>query len=177
MQELHLKYGWIPGAESIRPNAEIREKKENYIKNMLTRYVSLQDFILHKFFGLKPTVEGNCMNSKLHVLLAEISAAQAAGLQQPNHHQFRLVPNLFSYHVPAGTNHYVIWFLLHGNETRDPTTHSPLSYDEITASIEVGLKQLLGPTKDQFSFVWYPNPKPTIISDILYHVQVFWIPE
>ncbi|UJR36902.1 hypothetical protein I4U23_029615 [Adineta vaga] len=175
MQELHLKYGWIPGAESIRPDAEIREKKENYIKNMLTRYASLQDFVLHKFFGLKPVVEGNWTNSKLHVPIAEITAARTAEIKDSNRHPFRLVPNLFSYRVPAGTNHYVIWFLLNGDETIDPITKSPLTNDEITLSIEEALQQLLGPTKDQFSFVWYLNPKPTIVSDVLYHVQVFWI--
>ena len=25
-------------------------------------------------------------------------------------------------------------------------------------------------------FVWYPNPKPSVIDDVLSHVQVFWRP-
>lgn len=173
MQELHRKHGWIPGSESIRPNAEIKEKKKNYIENMLTRYGSLQDFVLHKFFGLKPVVEGGWNNSRMRVPDTEISSART---KNSNHHEFRFVPNLFSYHVPEGTNHYVIWFLLNGNESIDSTTHSPLTESEITSSIEEALRQLLGPTNDKFSFVWYLNPKPTIVSDVLYHVQVFWIP-
>jgi hypothetical protein len=176
MQELHLIYGWIPGSENIRPNDDMKEKKKNYITNMLTRYVSLQDFVLHRFFGLKPIVQGDWTNSRLHVPDTEISLARINRTNNSNHHEFRLVPNLFSYQVPAGTNHYVIWFLLNGNESIDPTTHSPLTDDEITSGIDEALRQLLGPTNDKFSFVWYLNPKQTIVSDVLYHVQVFWIP-
>ncbi|CAF0803817.1 unnamed protein product [Rotaria sp. Silwood1] len=176
MQELHLKYGWIPGAESIRPNSEIKEKKNNYITNMLTRYVSLQDFVLHRFFGLKYILQGDWNNSRMHVSDTEISSARIAMKQHSKTHEFRLVPNLFSYQVPSGTNHYVIWFLLNGNESIDSTTHSPITDNEINSSIEEALRQLLGSNNDKFSFVWYLNPKPTIISDVLYHVQVFWIP-
>ncbi|CAF5119086.1 unnamed protein product, partial [Rotaria socialis] len=79
-----------------------------------------------------------------------------------NTHEFRFVPNLFSYQVPTGTNHYVIWFLLNGDEPIDPTTQSPILDDEINSSIETALEQLLGPTNNKFSFVWYLNPKPTI---------------
>ncbi|CAF1232285.1 unnamed protein product [Adineta steineri] len=176
MQELHLRYSWIPGSESIRPNAENRQKKENYIKNMLTRYTSLQDFVLHKFFGLKPVVQGDFINSRLQVPSTEISSARIAHTKDTNRHEFRFVTNLFSYHIPTGTNHYVIWFLLNGNESIDPKTNSPLTNDEINSSIEEALRQKLGSTNDTFSFVWYLNPKQTIVSDVLYHVQVFWIP-
>jgi hypothetical protein len=176
MQELHTKYGWIPGPESIRPNPALIEKKHNYITNMLTRYGTLQDFVLHRFFGLKHNVQGDWNNSKMNVSDTEISSARMAAMNKSNHHESRFLPNLFSYQVPAGTNHYVIWFLLNGNETRDPITNSPLTDDEITSSIEEALRQLLGPTNDKFSFVWYLNPKPTVVCDILYHVQVFWIP-
>lgn len=177
MQELHVKHGWIPGAESIRPNAALIEKKHNYITNMLTRYGTLQDFFLHRVFGLKPTVQGNWQNSKMHVAETEIAAARAAALEKSNRHAYRFIPNLFSYQVPVGTNHYVIWFLLNGNETHDPVTNAPVTDDEINTSIEEALRKLLGPTNDKFSFAWYLNPKPTITSDVLYHVQVFWISE
>jgi len=176
MQELHIKYGWIPGCESIRPNADLKEKKNNYITNMLMRYGSLQDFVLHRFFGLKPEVQGDWNTSKMHVSDTEISSARIAAMKNSNHHAFRFLPNMFSYQVPVGTNHYVIWFLLNGNENIDPTTHSPLTDNEINSSIEEALRSLLGPTNDKFSFVWYLNPKPTVVSDVLYHVQVFWIP-
>jgi hypothetical protein len=174
MQELHTKYGWIPGCESIRPNAAIKEKKHNYITNMLIRYVSLQDFVLHRFFGLKTITQGDWSNSRMHVSDTEISSARINATKNGNRHEFRFLPNLFSYQVPVGTNHYVIWFLLNGNKTIDPITHSPLTDDEINSSIEQALRQLLGPTNETFSFVWYLNPKPTIVSDVLYHVQVFW---
>ncbi|CAF3330169.1 unnamed protein product [Rotaria sp. Silwood2] len=176
MQELHLKYGWIPGGESIRPDTASKEKKHNYITNMLTRYVSLQDFVLHRFFGLKFVLQGNWNNSRMHVPDTEISSARIAMKQNSKTHEVRFVPNLFSYQVPADTNHYVLWFFLNGNESIDPITHSPIADDEINSSIDEALRQLLGSDNNKFSFVWYLNPKPTIISDVLYHVQVFWIP-
>lgn len=177
MQALHDKHSWIPGAESIRPNAALIEKKHNYITNMLTRYVTLQDFFLHRIFGLKSTVQGDWQNSKLHVAETEIVAARQAAMEKSNRHTYRFIPNLFSYQVPVGTKHYVIWFLLNGNETIDPTTNAPISDEEINANIEEAIRKLLGSTNDTFSFAWYLNPKPTITSDVLYHVQVFWIPE
>jgi hypothetical protein len=177
MEQLHSQYGWIPGSASIRPNAEIIEKKKNYIMNMLTRYRTLQDFFLHRFFGLKPVNEGEWNNSRMHVPDAAITAARAAAMEKSNRHEVRFVTNLFSYQVPEGTNHYVIWFLLNGNETIDPVTNSPISDDEINSSIQEAIQQLLGPTNDKFSFAWYLNPKPTIVSEVLYHVQVFWIPK
>jgi len=176
MEELHIKYGWIPGRVSIRPNDELKEKKNNYITNILMRYVSLQDLVLHRFFGLKSEIQGDWTTSKMHVSDTEISSARIAAMKNSNLHAFRFLPNMFSYQVPVGTNHYVIWFLLNGNENIDPTTHSPLTDSEINSSIEEAIRLLLGPTNDKFSFVWYLNPKPTIVSDFLYHVQVFWIP-
>ncbi|CAF1491090.1 unnamed protein product, partial [Rotaria sordida] len=176
MQELHLKYGWIPGAESIRPNTAIKEKKNNYITNMLNRYGSLQDLVLHRFFGLQFALQGDWTNSRMHVPDTEISSARLTVAKNSKTHEFRFVPNSFSYEVPTGTNHYVLWFLLNGNENIDPITHSPITDDEINSSIEQALRQLLDSNNNKFSFVWYLNPKPTIISDVLYHVQVFWIP-
>src|SRR5690349_10920906 len=86
MQELHLQYGWIPGSVSIRPTPDIIEKKNNYIANMLNRYVTLQDFVLHRFFGLKPMIEGEWTNSRLRVSDSEIASAQLAAREKFNHH-------------------------------------------------------------------------------------------
>lgn len=176
MQKLHLEYGWIPGHQSIRPTDDIKEKKHNYITNMLDRYGSLQDLVLHRFFGLKYINQGSWNDSRMHVPDTEISAARTAAKENSIAHDFRFVPNTFSYQVPPGTNHYVIWFLLDGNETINPITQSPLSDEEINSCIEKALQKLLGPTNTTFSFVWYLNPKPTVVSHVLYHVQVFWIP-
>ena len=176
MQELHKKYGWTPGSESIRPDPATKERKHNYMTNMLIRYGSLQDFVLHRFFGLKPENRGDWNNSRMYVSETQILAARTAASTKSNRHEYRFKPNLFSYQVPVGTNHYVIWFLLNGNETLDPVTQSPLTDEEINLSIEEALQELLGPNNNTFSFVWYLNPKQTIISHVLYHVQVFWIP-
>lgn len=171
MEALHLQHGWIPGAASIRPSAEIMEKKRNYMSNMLTRYESLEDFILHRMFGLRAVAKGGWENSKLHVSEEEINAAV---LKKSDRHEFRLTANQFAYQVPTGTHHYVMWFLLHGNEPHNASNQSPVSDDEINASIVDALHQHLGSATTDVSFVWYPNPKPTIPSQALFHVHVFW---
>ena len=171
MEALHLQHGWIPGAASIRPTTDIMETKRNYISNMLTRYESLEDFILHRMFGLRAVVKGGWESSKLHVSEEEISTA---AFNKSDRHECRLMPNLFSYQVPVGTNHYVMWFLLRGNESHNAPCQSPISDEEINSSIEEALQRQLGSKTADFSFVWYPNPKPTIPSKALFHVQVFW---
>ena len=95
MDKLHLKYGWIPGSESIRPDPTVIEKKKNYITNMLERYVSLQDFVLHRIFRLKPIVQGDWNKSRLHVPDAEISSVRLAVAKTTNRHEVRYVSNLF----------------------------------------------------------------------------------
>lgn len=178
MEALHLVHGWIPGSASIRPNPTTIEKKANFIANLLNRYATLQDFVLHRFFGLTTAVRGDWIHSRTYVPDTEIAAARSTASESSHRHAFRLVPNLFAYQVPAGTHHSVIWFLLNGNEptNTDGSNHLSLADDEINASIEDALKQLQGRDENHFSFVWYPNPKPTVVSEILFHVQVFWIP-
>jgi hypothetical protein len=174
MQELHVKYGWIPGRENIRPHTETIEKKTNYIENMLKRYETIQDMFLHSVFGLKTETKGDWLQSKMFVSQQEIDVARQKALTNGKKHEFRFIPNRFPYQLPVGTNHYVIWFLLDGNEKIDAASHSNLSDNEINACIEQAIGQLLGANNTRFSFVWYPNPKPTIVSDVLHHVQVFW---
>ena len=175
MEQWHNQHPWIPGAAGIRPNATVIENKTNYIANMLTRYETMQDFFLHRIFGLKTELKGDYMHSKMHVSEAEIASARGLALSRGDRHASRFIPNLFSYAVPEGTNHYVLWFLLNENETHCLTGDLPLTDEEINASIEKALIALLGPDQQQFSFVWYPNPKPTIVASVLFHVQVFWI--
>ena len=170
MEELHLKHGWIPGSASIRPDPTTIDRKANYMANLLMRYATLQDVVLHRFFGLKTALQGNWTQSRMYVPESEIVAARFAASVNSPRHAFRLVPNLFPYQVPTGTHHSVIWFLMDG------TSHVSPSDDEINASIEEGLRaQLQGSDQQHFSFVWYPNPKPTVVSTVLFHVQVFWI--
>ena len=171
MEELHRQHSWIPDSQSIRPDPDTIEKKKNYFDNMLNRYVTMQDFILHRFFGLNTETRGEWAQSKLYVSDLQVRKS----LENSDGYLFRLVPNTFPYKVPTGTQHYVLWILLSDPSKNKDHLVPPLSDDQINHCIETALIQLLGHEKNNFSFVWYPNPKPTIISDLLFHVQVFWI--
>ena len=64
--------------------------------------------------------------------------------------------------VNDSTFHYIMWY------TCDVES---LSEEEITKDIKNNIYNIIN--SDDYSFVWYENPKMTI-KDI-YHVQVFWI--
>lgn len=170
MEELHQKHSWIPGGESIRPSPEMKEKKRNYMENILTRYESLQDLVLHRFFNLSVESQGNWSESKFHVRSAVIESA----LANSNGYIYRIVPNTFAYQVPSGTNHYVLWFLYNDKFRNCEDFAAAITDEEINRCIEDSLKQRVEADKANFSFVWYPNPKSTVHCERLYHVQVFW---
>jgi len=68
----------------------------------------------------------------------------------------------FRYQLHPSTFHYIMWY------TCDVES---LSEEEITKDIKNNIYNIIN--SDDYSFVWYENPKMTI-KDI-YHVQVFWI--
>jgi hypothetical protein len=81
---------------------------------------------------------------------------------------------MFAYKVPDGTNHWVQWFLLNGDEgSLNHANGFVIPDEEINKAIEQNLKAELG--HDNFEFVWYLNPKPSLTDPDLFHVQVFWI--
>jgi hypothetical protein len=73
------------------------------------------------------------------------------------------LPNKYSYPVPEGTFHWVMWY-----------NYFPgmfgLDEASITKHIDEELTLLEG--KDRYEFVWYENPNGTL--NYVYHVQVFW---
>lgn len=50
MQALHERYRWVPGAESIRPNPDVLEKKKAYQANTERFYASDVDCVLDLVF-------------------------------------------------------------------------------------------------------------------------------
>ena len=70
---------------------------------------------------------------------------------------YHFAPNLFPYAVPEGTRHYILWL------------PSPVEVAEETVNRYLTEAVLREGGED---FVWYYNPKPTILE--IYHVQVFW---
>ncbi len=78
--------------------------------------------------------------------------------------EFIFEPSRFRYNLPPHSNHYILW-----------STVKPywFSYDDhvINEQLSMMIKNIVGHTN--YQFVWYKNPKPTIID--FWHVQVFWI--
>lgn len=72
------------------------------------------------------------------------------------------IPSTFRYNLHPNANHYVLW-----NSDHDFI----FDYDE--EFINNKIKGELAKIYPNYDFVWYKNPKPTVIE--FYHVQVFWI--
>ena len=72
------------------------------------------------------------------------------------------IPAHFRYNIHCGANHFVLW-----NSERN----LDFTYDE--EIINNIIKEELNKITQFYDFVWYKNPKPTVME--YYHVQVFWI--
>lgn len=72
----------------------------------------------------------------------------------------RLVSQPFPYTLPAATQHLVLWC---------SSPEAEMTDDGITAAIAREVDKLGGG-----EFVWYKNPKPSIVDHRMSHVQVFW---
>jgi hypothetical protein len=78
--------------------------------------------------------------------------------------QWFFKPSTFRYNLPNYCNHYVLW------SSQNNYYHS-YTDEDINNQINTQLKNLLA--NNNYDFVWYKNPKPTVID--FWHVQVFWI--
>ena len=67
----------------------------------------------------------------------------------------------FRYQIDPTSFHYIMWYTCSKDD---------LTEEEITKDIKNSIYLII--KKENFSFIWYENPKMTI-NDI-YHVQVFW---
>ena len=138
-------YPWIPNENQIRPTEMILTFK-NILMNKINReYNSTRDYILMNLFN----IEGFRSNGKL------ISKEPLDKLSKFEVCRFR-------YGLHPSTFHYIMWYTC---------TPESLLEEEITRDIKNSIYNIIN--TDNYSFVWYENPKMTI-NDI-YHVQVFWI--
>ena len=71
------------------------------------------------------------------------------------------VKNSFPYNIEG--NHYIMWYYKY-DEIYDDLINKDI-YDNIFKIVK----------NNNFNFAWYENPKMSIPSKVLYHVQVFWI--
>ena len=149
LEVLRTVHSWLPGRETVRPTPELRAVKEASLAEVHNTFCSMRDYILQSVFGYAP--ERDPETGKLFV------APERWRTQQK--HIFDR--NLFSYNVPQGTRHYIMWY----------APDHPSDDAEITRDITEALR-IRTHTENGFEFAWYENPKMTIPD--VYHVQVFW---
>lgn len=181
LQCLHDATGWTPGATHIRPTAETRALKEEYLNDALQSYATLTDFVLDTVFGLKTrycwTVA--TMAAKTHtrslirVLLLPtrqgrdgLFRADKSGDGDDDMEATKVLEeNKFPYSLPPGTRHSILWYL--------GDWRGVLDGDTITDHVSTELAEVIGGKAGAtFEFVWYENPKMSIPD--IFHVQVFW---
>lgn len=79
-------------------------------------------------------------------------------------HKWIFKPSIFRYNVLPESNHWILW----NSEQNFNHDYSDLLINQLISNFIINI---IG--HDNYQFVWYKNPKPTIPE--FFHVQVFWI--
>lgn len=144
LNQLHEKYPWIPNSEQIRPISNLINDKNKLLSLISLMYHNYDDYINEYIFGFNTLL----LNQKYFVPKINIIKKNV----------FR--ENNFPYQISNNCHHYILWF-----------SYKPFSETEINSIILNKLFNLLN--HSNFDFVWYENPKKSIVNS--YHYQVFWI--
>lgn len=155
---LNQFYYWIPDSKSIRPKPQDLENKFLLSKQIESNWVGWKDYILHNIFGYKYDL--NSDGKKF------ISSSNNNVLTCNN---WIFSPSVFRYNISnPETNHWILW-------NKEKNFYYDYPDELINQIIEEKITKHLGDNAScsSFEFVWYKNPKPTILE--FYHVQVFWI--
>lgn len=147
LEKLHQKYRWIPNAQTIRPSADVLEKKLQAIEAIDKSWMSLKDYILTTIFGR----EAKMICNRWYV--PDFSEDRLLAVFQPNE---------FPYAIDEEGKHFVLWY---GSKDK------PCDDNQITADIDRCIRDIIGGSED-YDFAWYENPKMSVPD--FYHVQVFW---
>jgi hypothetical protein len=148
LDKLHELTGWTPSSRHIRPSPEIISKKNVFLSNLKAIYNDVSDYILHKLFGYKIHRD---LNYPFKLIITD-------NIQERRN---VLVENIFPYQTTDETKHLIMWYII-------PIGGTIPTDDEISCDIEKELKKFF-----LSEFVWYENPKMSVVSNKLYHVQVF----
>lgn len=173
LQRLHDSgYPWLPDAASVRPPPAARREKQQLLDNAVRRYDSTRSYVLHRIFRLACESRGAFEAPVLFVSEAtEAAARRPAGSADDVPRLTRFVPNAFPYTLCPDTRHYVLWFLLdHGED--EAAAAAALTDGVVNGTLRAELDALQ--PDGAYDFVWYRNPKPSVVDGVTYHVQVFW---
>lgn len=148
MELLYQETGWTPNPHHVRPTEAVQAQKEYALASVAASWQSMADWVCHDVFG---TATRRAPDGRR---VADRPAAGSAVLaHQP-----------FPYKLPDGTRHMVLWMA----EAQCATAWTD---ERITSSIANAVDSSGGG-----EFVWYRNPKPSVLDAHLGHVQVFWRP-
>ena len=140
-------YSWIPNENQIRPTDFIISLKKVLFDKIFLEYNSTRDYILINIF------QTDCDKYNDYDKLIAI---------EPNDKFNKFEVCRFRYQLDPSTFHYIMWYTCDKNELTD---------NEISKNIKDSIYNII--KSDNFSFIWYENPKMTITD--IYHIQVFWI--
>jgi hypothetical protein len=167
LERLNQQTGWTPGREATRPPPEDVAHKATLFDNVVRRYDTVRSYVLHRIFRLSASSRGSFSSSLLFVSDETLREAQRTAAEREAGARRRktvFCENLFPYDLPEGTRHCVLWLLLDADES-DATIH--ITDAEITELLNSELSNC------ETQFVWYRNPKPSVLDNVSYHVQVF----
>ena len=177
LQQLHDQTGWTPGAEHIRPDAASRAQKELLFSNLDTMWASPGDWV--RTAARQRQSPALALDAPppaaqvMHQVFSSPTQRRADGrrcvIEAPPPGRFALRPQPFPYLLPVGTQHLVLW---------SSSPRAATSADAITAAIADALDAEHGGGRSGGGgdFVWYENPKKSVVDARLHHVQVFWRP-
>jgi hypothetical protein len=156
---LHDSSHWTP--RSIRPRTPVRLARAQFMEASEARFATAADSVLADVYGL-PT----CSSFADTLVLTPGSAAALP----PG--ELRLTPTRFPYDCPPGTHHACLWYFL-GIPGSGRTRAEPDDV-EVNSDLERLLPTLSSQAICSIEAIWYRNPKPSVLDDRLFHVQVFW---
>jgi hypothetical protein len=148
MKQLHQASGWTPDPQHVRPTEAVHAQKQFALASIAASWQSVADWVCNEIFG---TSTHRAHDGR------RVAERPVAG-------RAVLAPQPFPYELPVGTWHLVLWMA----ESQGARAWTD---EQITASIAAAVDKCGGG-----EFVWYRNPKPSVLDAHLAHVQVFWRP-
>ena len=138
-------YPWIPNENEIRPTEMLINMKKILMDKIEKEYLSSCDYILIHLFNMDvERINGKLKANKNKIKISKFDTCR------------------FRYQIDPQTFHYILWY----NCEKDDLTE-----EEINRDIKKGIYNVIH--SDNYSYIWYENPKMTI--EDIYHIQVFWI--
>lgn len=155
---LNLTHNWIPNHQMIRPTLEVFNKKTLLNNHINNDWSSMKDYVLYSVFDQDPKIN---QEGKYYIDQTILNV----------NFEWVFKPAQFPYNVPTNSNHYILWN--YSNDFFTETNERFVSDEDINKIIlDSIIKINENSSTDNIEFIWYKNPKPSILD--FFHVQVFF---